>query len=149
MLLMALADLVIEKVLLVGESLAAADVFQEEQGKRGGYYVTVHGYQFDGRLASVVYREGMVALVPISRFLKVELKSSLASLCTARSSAYLFQLTDRAPTLVDGHSRKVTSLLGMNFNKYSLIVSCLGEMKQKTFFGFENLSPCMPSSFAP
>lgn len=44
MLLMALADLVIEKVLLVGEGLAAADVFQEEQGKCGGYYVAVHGY---------------------------------------------------------------------------------------------------------
>jgi len=51
-------------------------------------------------------------------------------------------------TLVEGHSLNVTSLMGMNFNKYSLIVSCLGEIKQKTFLGLENLSPCMPSNFA-
>ena len=51
-------------------------------------------------------------------------------------------------TLVDGQSLNVTSLFGIILSKYSLIVSCLGEMKQTTFFGFENFSPCIPKSFA-
>lgn len=51
-------------------------------------------------------------------------------------------------TLVDGQSLKVTSLFGIILNKYSLIVSCLGEIKQTTFFGFENFSPCIPNNFA-
>lgn len=51
-------------------------------------------------------------------------------------------------TLVDGQSLKVTSLFGIILNKYSLIVSCLGEIKQTTFFGLENFSPCMPNNFA-
>lgn len=74
MLLMMLADLVIEEVLLIGERFAAADVLQEEQSKRGGYYVAIQGYQFDGGLASIVYRERIVAFVLIIRIFKVELK---------------------------------------------------------------------------
>lgn len=41
MLLMMLTDLVIEKVLLVGEGLAATDVLQQKQRERRGYYVAI------------------------------------------------------------------------------------------------------------
>lgn len=51
-------------------------------------------------------------------------------------------------TFVDGQSLNVTNLFGMNFNRYSLMVNCFGEMKQNTFFGLENFSPCIPKSLA-
>jgi len=44
MLLMVLADFVIEKVLLIGERLATTNVFQKEQSKSGGYNITIEGY---------------------------------------------------------------------------------------------------------
>lgn len=44
MLLMMLADLVIEKVLFIGERLTATDVFQKKQSECGGYYVAVQRY---------------------------------------------------------------------------------------------------------
>jgi hypothetical protein len=42
--LVVLADLVVEKVLFIGERLTAADIFQEKQSERGGYYVSVQRY---------------------------------------------------------------------------------------------------------
>jgi len=44
MLLMMFADLVIEKVLLIGKRLATTNVFQKEQSKSGGYNVTIERY---------------------------------------------------------------------------------------------------------
>lgn len=63
MLLMMLADLVIEKVLLIRERLATANILQEKQSKCGGYNVAIERYQLNGWLASIVYRERIVAFV--------------------------------------------------------------------------------------
>jgi len=73
MLLMVLADFVIEKVLLIGERLATTNVFQKKQSKSGGYNITIERYQFNGWLASIVYRERIVAFVLVGRILEMKL----------------------------------------------------------------------------
>lgn len=71
--LMVLSNFVIEKVLLVSKSLAAADVSQQEQRERRGDDVTIMWYQFDWWLTTVVYCKRIVAFVLVVQALEMKL----------------------------------------------------------------------------